>query len=93
VPQETAPAATPALRPIAVQLAVADAAGQLGIAADAITVLSVEAVEWGDASLGCPEPGMMYAQVVTPGYRIVLEAGGQTYEYHASTGAVIRCKP
>ena len=61
----------------------ADLAGQLGIAAEAITVRSVEAVEWPDASLGCPKPGMMYAQVITPGYRIVLEANGQSYEYHA----------
>jgi hypothetical protein len=93
-PQETTPAATGALRPTAVGLAVADLAGQLDIAAEAITVRSVEAVEWPDASLGCPKPGMMYAQVITPGYRIVLEAGGQSYEYHAGrSGSGVRCKP
>jgi len=73
---------------------VADLAGQPGIAAEAITVCSVEAVEWSDVSLGCPEPGMLYAQVITPGYRIVLEANGQSYEYHAGrSGRGVRCKP
>ena len=92
--QEPAPAATGALRPTVVELAVADLAGQLGIAAEAITVHSVAAVEWPDASLGCPKPGMMYAQVITPGYRIVLEANGQSYEYHAGrSGRGVRCKP
>ena len=93
-PQETTPAATRAPLPTVGELAVADLAGQLGIAAEAITVRSVEAVEWSDASLGCPEPGMMYAQVITPGYRIVLEANGQSYEYHAGRkGTIVRCKP
>lgn len=71
--------------------AVADLAGRLAIAADAIQVRSVEAVEWPDASLGCPQPGMMYAQVITPGYRIVLEAAGKTYEYHSSHAHVVYC--
>jgi len=92
-PAATAPAAPQAPRPSASQLAVADLAGQLGIAAEAITVRSVEAVEWSDASLGCPRPGQMHAQVITPGYRIVLEANGQRYEYHSGGGRVIRCKP
>jgi hypothetical protein len=64
------------------RLAVQDLAQRQGVEPGAVRVLSVEAVEWPDASLGCPQPGMMYAQVITPGYRLVLEAGGQTYEYH-----------
>jgi hypothetical protein len=71
--------------------AVADLAQRLGIAPDAISVISIEPVEWPDASLGCAKPGMMYAQVVTPGYRIVLEAGGKTYEYHTGGGQVATC--
>ena len=30
-----------------------------------------EAVEWPDGSLGCPELGVMYIQVITPGYQVV----------------------
>ena len=54
-------------------------------------VRSVEAVEWPDTSLGCPEPGMMYAQVITAGYRIVLALGEQDYVYHASASRAVFC--
>lgn len=57
-------------------------AKRLGVPKSSIKVILAEAVEWPDASLGCAKPGMMYAQVITPGYRIVLEAGGKRYEYH-----------
>jgi len=65
-----------------VALAVEDLARRLDIPREQIRVLKVERVEWGDTSLGCPQPGKMYAQVVTPGYRVSLEAKGKTYEYH-----------
>lgn len=51
-----------------------------------ITVLRVEAVEWPDTTLGCPQPGQMYAQLITPGYRIILKVGGEQYEYHSDRG-------
>lgn len=92
-PKTAAPGMTPALQPTVRDLALADLAAKLGVTPDAITVKSVEPVEWPDASLGCPQPGMMYAQVITPGYRIVLEVNGQSYEYHAGSGTIVRCKP
>lgn len=55
------------------------------VTGDEIKVVSLEAVEWRDSSLGCPQEGMAYAQVITPGYMIVLEADGQTYEFHTNT--------
>lgn len=70
----------------------ADLAGRLGVAEDEIEVASVERVEWRDGSLGCPQPGMMYPQVITPGYRIVLSAGGQEYDYRASLKGVFLCE-
>lgn len=73
--------------------AVADLSKQTGLPADQITVASVQPMEWSDASLGCPQEGMMYAQVITPGYLVVLSAQGQTYEYHTDQGTnVILCK-
>jgi hypothetical protein len=57
-------------------------AAELNISPDEVTILSFEPVYWPDASLGCPQPGMMYAQVISPGYRIVLEAGGERYDLH-----------
>ena len=59
----------------------ADLASRLGVTEDEISLVSAVAVTWNDASLGCPEKGMMYIQVLTPGYRIILEVGGKQYDY------------
>ncbi|MBZ0294853.1 MAG: WD40 repeat domain-containing protein [Anaerolineae bacterium] len=40
--------------------------------------------DFGDASLGCPQEGQSYAQVVTPGYIFTFELEGIRYEYHVS---------
>jgi hypothetical protein len=54
----------------------------LNISADQIALSQLQPVVWRDAGLGCPKPGVDYIQMETPGYRIVLEAQGQTYNYH-----------
>jgi hypothetical protein len=68
-------------------VAMADLSQRLGIPTQDIVILSVEAVDWPDSSLGCPQPGMMYAQFITPGFRVVLEAGGVRHEYHTDQRA------
>ncbi len=78
-PEATVP---PAAAPL-LEEARRDTARRAGVAPSAVAVVKVEPVEWRDASLGCPEPGKVYAQVVTPGYRFVLRAGGKSYEYHS----------
>ncbi len=40
---------------------------------------------WPDASMGCPQPDQMYAQVVTRGYNIRLQYGGIIYEVHITS--------
>ena len=70
----------------------ADLAARLGVAASTITVLSAQTVEWPDGSLGCPKPGFMYSQIVTPGVLIVLQANGQTFEYHGTRARVSLCE-
>lgn len=61
------------------------AAAKLSTPPDSLTVLSVEAVTWRDTSLGCPEPGKMYAQVLTDGWRAVYQdAEGDRIEVHAT---------
>lgn len=71
----------------------ADAAQLSGVDAAAIIVQKAEAVEWSDSSLGCPQPGMAYMQVITPGYQVVLAAGAATYDYHANArGRFVLCK-
>jgi hypothetical protein len=70
----------------AVEYAIDDLGTRFGYDAAEITLESIEAVEWPDSALGCPpvegesEPGPV------PGYRIVLTAGDQTYEYHGAAG-------
>lgn len=59
-------------------------AANLGLEEDDITVISSEETEFGDACLGVVMEGVMCAQVVTPGWVIVLEADGNQYEYHTS---------
>jgi hypothetical protein len=63
--------------------AVRDLSRRLDLAPEQITVVSAEEVTWRDGSIGCPQPGMMYTQSLTDGSRVVLEAGGRRYEYHA----------
>ena len=69
-----------------------DLAGRLNVRPDQIKSVSAEPLMWPDTSLGCPQPGMMYAQVVTPGYRILLEHEGREYDYHAGRGRVLLCE-
>ena len=71
----------PSLAPF-VDQAKSDLAGRLGVSGSAITVISAKLVSWSDASLGCPKPGMEYAQVLTDGSLIVLSHGGMEYRYH-----------
>ena len=75
-----------------IEAALADAENRTPTARADIKVLSAEAVTWSDGSLGCPQPGMLYTQALVPGYRIVLQAGEQTLNYHAmSRGKPVFC--
>lgn len=66
-------------------------AAQLNVSADTIQVTSVEAAEWPDACLGVTNPDEMCAAVITPGYIVMLEAGGQAYTYHTdATGNAVK---
>jgi len=70
-----------------------DLALRLSITMTEISLAKAEEVVWSNASLGCPQPGMVYAEVMTPGYLILLEANDTVYEYHASRGTeVIYCE-
>ena len=101
----TEAAMTPTEKPVStrdalVALARQDLAGRLGFGPEqadhGISVIQATAQEWPDASLGCPQPGMMYAQVITPGYQIILEAAGRRYDYRAPLrreGPVRLCTP
>ena len=72
----------PSEAPEAVEAARQFLARHLEIPADEIELISVESVNWPDTSLGCPQPGHFYAQVITPGYRMRFEAHGREYQVH-----------
>ena len=76
-----------------VQLALADAVSHLGVTAQQLHLDQVEPRQWPDSSLGCPRPGMMYSQIVTPGYLIIISGAGKNLEYHTDTASrVVLCK-
>jgi hypothetical protein len=89
-----APGISEGVPPAVVRAAVSDAAARAGVDPAAVTVVAAEAVTFPNGGLGCPEPGMMYTDVLTPGYRVVVEAGGRRYDYRASTrgGAIRWCE-
>lgn len=82
-PEEETTMQNPSNNPL-VEQAIADLAGRLNIDAGEIEVVSIEEVTWPDAALGCPQPGMVYAQMLQDGVRIMLGAGGTEYDYHSS---------
>lgn len=70
------------------------AAARTGIALEKLRVSEVEQSEFPDASLGCPQPGRVYAQMVSVGNRVVVTGEGQTLEYRVSTsGDFWFCEP
>jgi len=74
--------------------ATGDLAQRLSIAADQVALAAAWPVHWPDSSMGVPEPGMAYAQVIVPGQFIVLRAADHLYAYHASdTGGIVFAGP
>ena len=71
-----------------------DLASKLGISDNEIDLVSVEEKRWSDASLGCPKTDMMYAQVITPGYKILLKAKQKNFDYRTDLkGNIMLCSP
>lgn len=68
-----------------IRMALADAAQRTGIAADSLQLVSAERVTWGDGSLGCPRPDMLYTQALVSGWRIRIRAAAEVLDYHAGS--------
>ena len=70
--------------------AVTSLSDQLRLAADQIKLVSTEAVTWPDGCLGIVRMGVMCTQAEVPGFKIILDAEGQEYEYHTNQdGSVV----
>jgi len=67
-------------------------ASKKGLQLGEIELVSITSRNWSDSSLGCPEPGMMYMQVITPGYVVKLKARDNIYEVHTDrNGRAVLC--
>ena len=62
-----------------------------GVDPSLLTVTSAEPVTWPDSSLGCPQPGIQYLQVLTPGYRVELHGAQGDYLVHVAGKQSIVC--
>jgi hypothetical protein len=66
-------------------------ADQLGVAVEDTQLVDVQKTEWQDSCLGLGGPAESCAQVVTPGWLVTVDVGGQQYEVRASEdGSIIR---
>ena len=64
-----------------------DLTQRLSVSVTQINLVEATEVVWSDSSLGCPQKGMVYTDVLTPGYLIILSANNMEYEYHSSKGS------
>jgi len=93
IPRAEIPVSTPTGTPVetaaipkSVRRAVVfDAAKRFNVPASAVVLTRAEQVTWSDGSLGCPERGMLYAQNLVPGYRIVAKTGSSELVYNTDT--------
>lgn len=77
-----------------VEKAKEDLTKRLSITEAEINIVDARDVVWPNSSLGCPQPDMVYADVLTSGYLIILQANNQDYEYHAGklSSEIIFCE-
>ncbi|MBN2094403.1 MAG: hypothetical protein JW740_03505 [Candidatus Zambryskibacteria bacterium] len=73
-----------------INMAKADLAQRLRMTESEIQLSSVEEVDFPDTSLGVPETGKFYAEVITPGFIIKLEAQGQVYQYNTDRDDTVK---
>ena len=71
-----------------------DLADRLQISVHDIGVMQVEVVEWPDSGMGCTElSGRARWRAKWPAYRLVLQAYGTRYTFHADTrGRIVLCR-
>ncbi len=68
----------------AIEKARKDLAQRLRISESEIAAESVDETDFPDMALGAATKDEMSGQMITPGWRIRLKAGGQTFEYRAN---------
>ncbi len=62
----------------------ADLVQRTGAERGDIQMVRAEAVVWNDGSLGCPQPGEFYIQILVNGYWVISQVEGVEYDYRAN---------
>lgn len=73
-------------------LALRTASEHLSVPIGELEILRLEAVDWRDSSLGCPQPGRAYMQVITPGHYAVVGHDDATWRVHMAGGRAFVCE-
>ncbi len=68
-----------------------DLARRLGVPVTEIRPGGATRMTWENAALGCPQPGVQYAEVETHGWQLTLKHGEREYTYHADDHHAIPC--
>jgi hypothetical protein len=68
--------------PVAVDRVLEGHAEHFGLAEGEVEVISYEQVDWNDACLGLAAEDEACAEEITPGWKVILEAVGESHEYH-----------
>jgi hypothetical protein len=64
---------------------------RLGVATEQVEIVSFDQMEWTDSCLGLGGPAEGCLQVITPGYQLVVNVGGDEYEVRTNEdGTAIR---
>ena len=86
------PVATAAMPREVRRAVVADAAKRFKVAESAVVLVQAEKLVWSDSALGCPEPGVMYTQVLVDGFRVVAKTSAGSFTYNTDSGGrVVIC--
>lgn len=76
-----------------VEAAIQQAAEDTEFDTESLEAVSARQVVWSDGSLGCPQEGQSYVQVLTDGYWVTLDSPGGELDYRAALeGEFQRCE-
>ena len=67
-----------------IRAAFVDLRQRVGEELEQVQIVRAEQVTWSDSSLGCPEPGMAYLQVLTEGIWLVLSYQEKVFDYRVT---------
>lgn len=74
-----------------VEAAVSQAAMDFGVSRAEVELTNYSEQLWPSTALGCPEPGKSYAQIVVPGFQVVVSIDQTIAIYHTGDGRAIHC--